>query len=334
MYIFTEIKSLEKVVLGRYTYDETGALELSWGLTGFAVRFMGERAIIHFREDHCLDVTAYIKVEVDGRESKYGIVDGNTKIVLDGLGAGEHTLTLRRVSAGPLTGSNMPIKVSALEIHGDECEILPPPEQPKLKIQFFGDSITCGFGVLADPSTKVYRTFEEDASCTYAYMTAKALGADIRTCAISGQGVTRASSGERGIVLSEFFKWETRCGREPHDFGSWVPDIVVINIGTNDNGGGAPEDELALGARELLARMRAAYPDAQIFWLYGMMGQRYDAVLSSLIGELAATDKKLHYVPIEKVGDDEKGAINHPNLKGQSRGARVLTAAIREVMGK
>ena len=80
---------------------------LSWSLTGFAVRFIGERAIIHFREDHALDVTAYLKVELDGIERKYGIIDGREKIVLDGLGDGEHTLVLRRVSAGDVSYTPM-----------------------------------------------------------------------------------------------------------------------------------------------------------------------------------------------------------------------------------
>ncbi len=327
MQLLTDIKSLEKAVLGRCAYDETGALELSWSLAGFAVRFIGERAIVHFRADYALDVAAYLKVEIDGREGKYGIIDGREKIVLDGLGEGEHMLVVRRASAGEL-----PVKVSAFEIMGAVCEILPPPEMPKLKMQFFGDSITCGFGVLADSATTPYSTSDEDATKTYAYLTAKSLGADIRVCAISGQGIVCNCAGEHGTLFSEFYAYETRNGKQPHDFKSWVPDIVVINGGTNDNGGGASEEAFEAGARDFIARVRAAYPAAHIFWMYGLMGQRYDELLLKLIGDLSENDKRLYYVPITPITAEERGAVSHPNLVGQARGTAVLTAAIREAM--
>ncbi len=301
---------------------------LSWSLTGFAVRFIGERAIIHFREDHALDVTAYLKVELDGIERKYGIIDGREKIVLDGLGDGEHTLVLRRVSAGEL-----PVKVSAFEIVGDVCEILSPPEMPKLKMQFFGDSITCGYGVLGDFATRTYSTFEEDATKTYAYLTAKSLGADIRVCAISGQGICSNCAGEHGTLFSEFFEYETRDGKHMHDFTGWVPDVVVINGGTNDHGHASLENFRA-GCAAILARAREVYPNAHIFWAYGLMGNRFAPVLESLFDELCHDDDKLHYVYFERITDGEIGANGHPGVRGQARGAKVLTEAIREVIGK
>lgn len=329
MRLYTEIKDLQKTTLGRHVYDETGALELPWSLSGFAVRFIGQRAIIHFRADHRTEATVYMKADVDGNESKYGIIDGGSKIVLDDLGDGEHTLILRRVSAGEMTS----VKVSAFELHGENCEVLAAPEMPELKIQFFGDSITCGYGVLGDSATRTYSTFEEDATKTYAYLTAKALGADMRVCAISGQGICSDCAGEHGTLFSEFFEYETRDGKHMHDFSGWTPDIVVINGGTNDQGHASLENFKA-GCAALLARAREVYPKAHIFWAYGLMGNRFAPVLDELFSELRQNDDKFHCVYFERITAEETGANGHPGVKGQARGALVLTEAIREVIGK
>ena len=61
---------------------------------------------------------------------------------------------------------------------------------------------------------------------------------------------------------------------EQWDFSSWQPDIVVINLGTNDKGIPTPVDDETLKAKvlELFADIRDHYPQAQIVWAYGLMG--------------------------------------------------------------
>ena len=153
---------------------------------------------------------------------------------------------------------------------------------------------------------------------------------DIRVEAISGQGIIKNCAGEVGFRIPDFFPVETRHGREEHDFTSWVPDIVVVNAGTNDCGGGVPDDEFRDGAGKFIEHIREVYPKAEIFWVYGMMGLRYDAVLSSVISDIQKRDSHVHYVPVRPIYEmkDETGSCGHPNLNGQAHAAGILIDAI------
>ena len=322
------LEMLAKTLYGRSVYTD-GALSLCWSLSGFGIRFEAEGAILHFVPDYRADQPVYVLVTLDGRETKYAIVDGKEKILLEHLGEGVHTLEFRRLSEG-----EAPLKVAALELVGENTSVQEPPALPALRLEFLGDSITCGYGNLAEQGSRVFNTFEEDPTKAYAGLTAAALGADIRDVSISGQGIVKNCNGDIGTPIPVFFHWDSRRGRETHDFTSWVPHAVIVNAGTNDCGGKVTDDEFRAGSEAFLRDIRAQYPDAHIFWAYGLMGLRYDAVLREVIEKLSAADKKMHYVPIRPIWEfpDETGANGHPNVKGHTRGAAVLAEAIREAM--
>ena len=106
----------------------------------------------------------------------------------------------------------------------------------------------------------------------------------------------------------------------------------MINAGTNDNGGRVTDEDFYRESDKFLSRVREVYPDAQIIWLYGMMGLRYKAVLDKVISE--KNDPKMHFLPVACITDeaDEKGAVGHPNEKGQKRAAKALIEKISSLI--
>lgn len=66
-------------------------------------------------------------------------------------------------------------------VHVKNGELLPyiEKEDHRLKAEFIGDSITCGFGVYGAPNAK-YHIKDEDGTKSYAYFTAKALNLNAR----------------------------------------------------------------------------------------------------------------------------------------------------------
>lgn len=323
-YRFSE---LDAAVHGRHEYTDSGALALSWSASGFEMNFSAERVIIKFVPDYCDDQPCYIALELDGeRRQKFAVSTGAEVVMLEDIPAGVHRLSVVKLSEGAF-----PLKFETLELVGGDCSILPPPEY-SLRFEFLGDSITCGFGDIAEPTSPAFLTSEEDATRTYAYLTSRHFGAEIRVEAISGQGIVKNCNGDEGTRIPCFFERELVSSRAPHDFSEWVPQLVVINAGTNDNGGRVSDEDFADGADRFLSRIREVYPKAQIVWLYGMMGLRYDKTLEKVVAE--KNDPRIHYLRVEPVSaaSGETGTYSHPNEKGQLRAARELIKLVEKLI--
>ena len=156
MKITKNLKELEKRLIGRSVY-ENDALALCWSLSGFEASFTGERAEIAFVPDITDVQPVYVMTIVDGVETITPLSTGREVVLLEQLGGGSHTLTFRRLSEG-----DNPIKVASLSVFGEDCGFLPPPAAPEKRIEFFGDSITCGFGDLGEAADPDFRTYQED----------------------------------------------------------------------------------------------------------------------------------------------------------------------------
>ncbi len=324
-----KLACLEKNVYGRHAFSGDGGLIVSWNLSGFCMSFRGTGARIYLGGFCSGGDTVYVRAEIDGKPWGYGRATENGAFKIDSLANAEHTLVLRRVG-----GSVTTVCIKEVELIGDDTEILPPPPMPSLRMEFIGDSITYGFGLLCERFDGFNADTDGDGTGSYAYLTAKALDADIRTEAISGQGIVCRYDGEHGKPIPEFFEYDDTELTMPHDFTSWTPDVVVINAGTNDSIAKLEAEPFCEGAHKLLDRVREVYPDAEVFYAYGIMGDVYKVPLGELIEKRAKNDKKLHFVPIEPISDGEIGVREHPNCKGHERAARVLTDAIRAVIGK
>lgn len=118
------------------------------------------------------------------------IREDNLDIRTPPLTEGEHTVRLLKLTEATV---GMPLLLKAITLEGSGMW-LPPPKLPSRRIEFIGDSITCGFGVTGQPYAVTgkpgrFLTEEEDVTKTYAGITAAYFGADARYIAASGRGV-------------------------------------------------------------------------------------------------------------------------------------------------
>lgn len=97
-----------------------------------------------------------------------------------------------------------------------------------------GDSIACGYGNLWTGEEPENVTKWEDGTNTYATMVAQRFGASLDMVAISGIGAGNAKNEPYPIL--PVYKQRDNSVTEPADFGSFVPDVVIIGLGTNDVG--------------------------------------------------------------------------------------------------
>ncbi|MBR6341827.1 MAG: hypothetical protein IKR64_07985, partial [Treponema sp.] len=159
------------------------------------------------------------------------------------------------------------------------------------RIEFIGDSITCGYGLEGVWGKDTFKTTQERPDKAYAFLTAKALGAEFQLCSWSGIGITSNYVDPETIFLPETSwlmpacwpytdkKGQLKLKLEPEvwDASNFPPDIVVINLGTNDSNWvrGKEERRLAYvaGLRQLIEAVHRRSPKAKICCCLGIMGQ-------------------------------------------------------------
>ena len=204
------------------------------------------------------------------------------------------------------------------------------PADKDLYIEFIGDSITCGYGVVGYPTEGVtyYGTAEYcDATESYAYKTATALGADCSMIALSGWKMLE------GIycIPSIYDKTCFERGDEKYtpDRGA---DIVVINLGTNDYSYDTFETNFVDEYVDFVTDQVLAFnPDAKIILAYGMMqtGTRLanvEAKINTIVNKLGGAESGIYAV---KLDYNQSGGDSHPSADGHTAAAKTLTDFIR-----
>lgn len=314
---------------GRTLLNEQG-LVFSWGNCGIETTFKGKRLEICF-DDYDAEQPVYVKAFFDGKSQRFSLMGKAPRVLLDFEKEKVHTVKLLRITEG-----EQHLVFKGFKVYGKKPEIMTPPIDKPLKIEFLGDSITAGYGVLAPSLQNVFTTFEQDSTMTYAYMTAELLNADIRTVAISGQGVYRNCGGAEGVQFKRMFDMQIR-NVDGYDHSDWTPDIFVLNCGTNDVPGGTTNENMYNEGSFLLDKIRNTYPDAQIIWTYGMMNRNFTDILKKLISDKRKFgDKKMYYVGLKSMigNPSETGANNHPNVNASIRVSKKLAKKIKKFLSK
>ncbi len=325
-----KIRDIQKHLLchGRVPLDDNGDMVVSWNYSGFSLRFCGSQIAIYIGA-YPAEPSPYVAVIVDGYVHKCAVT-GEQTVLSFPVKQGEHTVSFRQVAA---QSGTPPILVQAVEIDG---KFLTPPAPQKRQIEFLGDSITCGYGVLSAPGAP-YCTNEEYVLENYAVRTATALQAEARLESITGQGVVKACNGQIGTTIGTIFR---SAVRQQPTFPQWdfadgfCPDAVVIHAGTNDVGGGTTEQEMIQGATALIRDVREHYPNAKIVWFYGLMNGNFVKPLEQCIADIRKTDKNVWFLPTARITNEAKevGGNGHPGILGHRRAAQELTALLREIL--
>lgn len=241
--------------------------------------------------------------------------------------------------------------LKSLELEGD---LLSSPESPatasQLKLEFIGDSITCGYGIEGVWEKDTFTTQQERPDKAYAFLTAKALGAQVQLCSWSGIGLISNYVDPETIMLPDTHwlmqaNWpytdkslSLRLGIEPEvwDGAGYEPDIVVIHLGTNDISWvrGMEERRLEYTAqlRQLIEAVHRRSPRAKICCCLGIMGEQLNASVEEAVNlfkkdfpNVAA--KALLFT--QQLEEDGIAADWHPSAVTHKKAAELLAEALR-----
>ena len=203
------------------------------------------------------------------------------------------------------------------------------PVDSSLYIEFLGDSITAGYGNLVlNGASNPHNAANQDASQAFAYLTAQNLGADHSILSASGIGVYK---GYRAFTMSQFYDVNSYYRSQTTKFlPQRTPDLVVINLGTNDENNGVSLPNYKQAVYDLIMQVRMTYGEnVRIVWVYGMMksGDSFPSQVRAAIDMIGGNDTGVYMCQLEK---NTQGGNGHPNLQAQASAAQQLAKFITE----
>lgn len=345
----------ENVKLVGRTYLEEDTLWLSMSGTGISFEYTGKELSLTLIGDG-----AATTENNDANYARFAVCINGERVLDEQLKAAEYTCTpftsetAQTVSVDIIKLSecaNSNIGLKPIVINSDES--VKPAAEKERKIEFIGDSITCGYGVDDEDRNHHFSTATEDVTKAYAYRTAQALGADYSMFSISGYGIisgyTTSSTPQSKQVIPRYyddlgfshqkFSEDAKPSSVNWDHTKFQPDLVVINLGTNDASYCKSEEtkaEFVTGYVDFLKTVRAANPDAQILCTLGIMGtELLPSVQTAVENYTAETgDSKVSsfgFVPQQEA--DGIAADWHPTAKTHQKAADALTTEIQRIMG-
>jgi lysophospholipase L1-like esterase len=248
--------------IGRYSDDGTNK-RFGWSGVGFVVRFDGTGASVTMD-----DAGGWWTVVVDGEVQAPLQTSGGQQSysLATGLAAGEHTIEAYRRTEGSFGAS----VIGEVTLEG---ELLPPPGVTR-RIEVIGDSITCGYGNEGPDKFCSFTADTENNYLAYGSIAARLVGAEIVTVAWSGKGIIYNYGNDTFEPLPQVYDRIVAGEPDPAWDFSWQPDVVVINLGTNDfsTDGDPSESDYVSNYVAFLEHLRDVYPDALLMPVSPMLG--------------------------------------------------------------
>lgn len=294
-------------------------------------------------EDNQARIAVYLNGErviddmVDQAEEVYDVFESDTPQTA--------IISIVKLSESPMS------TVAIKEIRATGSKITPTPDKD-LFIEFIGDSITCGYGIDDPDKDHHFSTKTEDVTKAYAYKTAAALNADYSMVSFSGYGIISGYTNDKKVeaqTVPQFytklgFSWAANGSFAPAkvdwDFGKRQPDVIVLNLGTNDDSytktDAEKQEEYRAGYVEFIKKIRENNPDAKILCVLGIMGDRLfdkvQAAVDDYSKETGDTNiSAMRFTPQDP--NDGYSADWHPSVTTHDKAAEKLAAEIKGLLG-
>ncbi len=317
--------------IGRFDFSNPQRVVFDWAGVYICAKFEGTSCSLRLKDstdyyDVVIDDHAPIILHTDSADSIYRVASGLSDSVSHTIMVQKRTEAL--VGAGVFMGF----------ILDKGKTLLPMPRRPDRRIEFVGNSITSGYGNEADSSDHYFQGSTEDACLSFASITGRELHADYSLISWSGRGVVRNYGDsnrvsrdpmpafyDRTLATDSTLKW---------NFKNWIPQAVVINLGTNDfSTHPYPDSAVFVNAYgRLIDHVRSLYPGVTLFCCCGpMIGEpcfEYVKEVVNLQQEKEGRNKDVFFVNMDSsrinITLKDLGLNEHPNIEGAWKMARVL----------
>ena len=323
--------------VGRFDFSNPQEARFDW--SGVYIQFS-------FRSTQCSVKMSdsghnYYQVFVDTQPPKVMDVKSDTTLVIDDkMGTQIHKVQIYKRTEG---GQGMATFKGI--ILSESGEILPWKDIPARKIEFIGNSITCGYGTEGKSRDERWTPSTENNYQSYAAIIARAFHADYHIVAHSGQGVVRNYGDKQKVSASAMPNRFNRVFDEKEqplwNFRHWIPEAVVINLGTNDFSTlpYPDKDVFKKGYENLINEVRKQYGDLPVFCVVGpMIDEPCYSYVKELVDDFRSIyqKKNVYFVGIPTYlmnPEKDLGSDSHPNYMGQRKMAAHVLPVISSVLG-
>ena len=306
-------------VNGRYEFLKNGAL--SCDHTGCGIEFS-----LDCEGTVAVNVTTtgdiYFTVWVDGvrqdKENREGYAVSGIAVTAkkrsvpmilgENLPAGEHNFKIAK-QTNPRTS------VASIDSVSFSGKFLDRPADKPVLIEFIGDSLTAGSVNIGDKNIKLSASSAvyEDGTQSYAYLAAEKLGVDVSVVARPGIGLLYGTGGDSSTQMGAIYHLQSWWRSTKTEYVPVrTPDLVVINLGTNDQGSmssaGGSIAAYTKGLTDFIGVIRGYYGEVPIMILVN------NDIAGSFRPATVEATKGMNGITIESYQRHKNGGNNHPNL--------------------
>ena len=320
--------------IGRTLVSSDGSVSFDWAGTYFETRLIGGNLSVKVSETW----KSYYNVLVDGKLHKVVTVTGKDTLInlVSGIDKKTHQIRIQKRSEGEFGKTT--IHQFILPNSG---RLISENIIRERHIEFIGNSITCGYGTDGKDRDDPFLVETENCNKSFATIIARYFDADYTLIAHSGRGAVRNYGDSVRVskitmkdrMLNTFdedltHKW---------DFTRYKPDLVVINLGSNDFSGGPNPylTEFVAAYKQIISQIRCHYGDIPVLCLFpvGMPDHVYPFY------EVAIAEKNDPKVQLLRLKKDlynnttDLGGGWHPGYQGQKKMAMWIIPYISTFTG-
>lgn len=320
---------------GRVAY-KTDAAELSWSGTSVTVYFKGKTISAVLKD---ADTANYYNVIIDGNKVFKIHTDTlkKTYLLASGLSNKTHKVQLYKRTEWAMGKTWFyGFETSA------KTKLLTPPPLPNRKIEFYGNSITCGYAMEDSSGNDSWHGYFENNYLSYAALTARHFNAQYHCIGKSGIGIMLSWF---PLIMPEMYdRLDATDSTSKWNFQQYTPDIVVINLFQNDSwiiqqpnhaefkhrfGTAAPDESFIIESyKNFVQTIRSKYPNAHIICALGNMdatrqGSAWPGYIEKAVAAIHDAKIYAHFFAYKNTG-------GHPKTNEQQAMANSLIEFINQ----
>ena len=307
--------------LGVRALESSSQLNADWTCSGleFVYDQKGGDLVFRVSASH----PCYFRVYVDEAAwsengNPYYRINGTQDMTIKDIPEGVHTVRVVKATGHTLARAHF----YSMSFYGTLLKEQ-KPEDRELYIEFIGDSISCGWGVIGERKGAYS---DQDGTLAYPYLVAQAMNADYSVTALSGQGLLM---GEPGMTKGYLYSSPLRDSTAKYSFARKA-DIVVINIGTNDyayrSQYGITEEALKEAyLRFVQAVIQKNGEDCKIYCLYNTMNDTFANAILEACRQLGGEEAGIFTLRMDRSYGNE-----HPSIAEHQVYAQKLVSYLKE----